>query len=860
MPTFDLNILPIHRINGQESADLPGLLAVTPPRKAARGREKDNLIVHLMLSGNATFSTAELTQLINNAANLFYQSAGSLTSAMRKAAENINSVLLERNLSTTGRGQYALGLLVLAVTRDAQCTVLLSGPTHAVWVSEGQSRHIHDPALSGKGLGSSQSIQTYFSQVELHSNDLLVLCGKFPKDWEADLMGERPPASLESSYRKLTLTKGDLNAALIQSQSGQGMLTILSAEVSTPRPSQPEPDHMIEEIIAPESFEPQVDEESQSEQSPILQSPVSELPITNYQNPGLDTDFATDAQLYSTTDNDQSPPSITEEQLDELVDFAAHMVQPSAYAIPPQPDEMIPLPNQETPITTSATRSFPPSIPRVQTVEPKLEPLIVKEPEEPVSITASPNLEVTTAEPKPNAHAQATRQMAKVMVGGIQTGRRVNERLGSFLQRFIPRLLPGTESSGGEIQQQQMFTMPTYAMVFIAVVIPVLVVTIASVVYLRFGQSVQFDELYSQALNARAQAVSETDPARQRDAWQNVLNFIDRAEDYRETDESKLLRSEAQLNFDNLMGIVRLEFAPAFTNGLGGSTQISRMAASESDLYMLDAERGIILHATFTGRSLELDNTFNCQPGTHAGYQVGTLVDLLALPKVNAASATVLGIDASGNLLYCASGQVPQAIPLPALPNTNWGRITSFVLDGGNLYVLDATSRAVWVFVGKDSAFVDTPYFYFGNQIPNTIDSAIDLAVNGDDLYLLHADGHISTCTFSRIAETPTRCIDPVIYQDVFPAHQGLNVFAQAHFTQMSLTDPPNSVILLLDSENQSVFRFSPRSLELQNQVSGHAGKGNPFQSGPVGAMTVSPNYVLYLAIGDQVYFATNLP
>jgi hypothetical protein len=99
-----------------------------------------------------------------------------------------------------------------------------------------------------------------------------------------------------------------------------------------------------------------------------------------------------------------------------------------------------------------------------------------------------------------------------------------------------------------------------------------------------------------------------------------------------------------------------------------------------------------------------------------------------------------------------------------------------------------------------------------------------------------------------------------VPYADSFPAHQGINVFAQAHFTQMSLTNPPNSVVLLLDSENQSVFRFSPRSLELQNQVSGHAGKGNPFKSGSVGAMTVSPNYVLYLAIGDQVYFATNLP
>ena len=162
--------------------------------------------------------------------------------------------------------------------------------------------------------------------------------------------------------------------------------------------------------------------------------------------------------------------------------------------------------------------------------------------------------------------------------------------------------------------------------------------------------------------------------------------------------------------------------------------------------------------------------------------------------------------------------------------------------------------------VGKDSAFVDAPYFYFGNQIPASIDNAIDLSVSGDDLYLLHADGHISTCIFSRIQETPTRCTDPVIYQDQFPAHQGLNVFAQAHFTQMSLTNPPNSVVLLLDSENQTVFRFAPRSLELQNQISSHAGKGNPFKSGSVDAMTVSPNYVLYLAIGDQVYFATNLP
>ena len=94
MPAFDLNILPIHRLNGQELADLPGLLAVTPPRKAARGRDKDNLIVYLMLSGNATFSGDEIAKQIGNASEVFYKSPGSLTFALRKATESINSILL----------------------------------------------------------------------------------------------------------------------------------------------------------------------------------------------------------------------------------------------------------------------------------------------------------------------------------------------------------------------------------------------------------------------------------------------------------------------------------------------------------------------------------------------------------------------------------------------------------------------------------------------------------------------------------------------------------------------------------------------------------------------------------------------
>lgn len=807
MATFDLTILPLHRQNGQVYADLPGLLALAPPRRAARGRERDSLVLYLMLSGNALISAAEVDALARRAADLFYQTPGSLTSAMRRVTETVNAAMLERNLSTTGRGQYALASLIVAVVRENLCTLSLSGPVHVVWVSDGSQRHIYEPALSGKGLGSSQNARPYFSQIELHPGDLLALCGKFPKDWEADLLYERPPVSLEASYRKLTFTKSDLHAALIQPRAGRGVITILRPETSASRP-QPEP--------APAIQEP-VDAEAPAPPPP----PSAATPASN--------------------------PVITEEELDALADLGAHFIQPSAYAIPPRTEE----PPAAAP-TPATTPQFPPSIPRRHPAEPPPAPQAEALDEAPKPQTSTPSRFRLFPPSNPDAHAEAARQMAKVVVGGIRTGRRLNERIGDFLRNFIPKLLPGSESSPPLV-------IPNYIMVFMAVFIPLAVSVVSWLVYSNYGLNETYRELYQQALVENARASSETDPVRQRDAYLRVLERVTQAEQYRETDEIRILRSEAQTKLDSLMGVVRLEFIPAFTNGLGGSVQISRMAASESDLYMLNAENSAILHASFNGRSLQYDAAFNCQPGTHGGIQVGTLVDILALPKANAYGASVLGIDTKGTLIYCTPGQVPRASILPSLPNLNWGRITAFTLDNDTLYILDAETRSVWVYRGKNSAFNDPPYFFFGNQIPD-ISTAIDLAVSGDDLYLLHADGHLSTCTYSRIAEVPTRCIDPAPRIDNYPAHRDLDIFAQAHITQLTLTNPPSSVVLLLDADNRSVFRLTPRSLELQNQITGYAGKANPFHAAPASAMAISPNYVLYLALGNQVYFAVNIP
>ncbi len=770
---LDLTLVPLYRLDGQDQPSLPGLMATVPPHRAARGRDQDRLVVYLLLTGNAVFSTGEYMQLASLATVSFYNTPGTLTSALRTAAESVNKPLLDRNMATTGRGQYAVGLLVLAAVRENQVTFLLSGPMHVYILGAAGPKHLYE-TLSGKGLGLSHTPPYYFSQATLQPDDRLLFCGKAPLAWESAL-GDASPASLEATRRRLiNLTAEDLNAVLIQAIEGSGALTVLR----------------------PGSAPPAAVERPQA-------------PVTSSTTPAQPSKPAFEPQPQA-----QAAPSI----------------QPSAYAIPPQTQEQV-----RSADPSSLQPEFLASLPRVR-------------PAELASLTEE-SPEPAPEKPGTETPSRRTRQTARFLAGGIRAWRQAAERINSGLRRFLPRLLPQSEETPVALSSSAMAT--------IAILVPLVVVTMATVVYFRYGRSVQYEEYLIQAQNTRNTAASLTDPAAQREALQSELFYLDKAEAYGQSRDADAMRQEAQTKLDQLLGIIRLQFQPVLSGGVG--VQISRLAADENnDLFMLDAQRGGVLYAALTSSGYQQDPAFNCAPGSYGNYTVGPLVDILSLPPVNSMNASVLGIDADGNLLYCAPGQIAQAIPLPP-PDTNWGRVKAFALDNGNLYVLDSQAHAVWVYAGKDSAFVDRPYFFFGGQIPD-LQNAIDLAVNGDDLYILHSDSHISACSYSRIQTVPTRCDDPAPLVDPFPAYRDVDLFAQSHFTQMLLSPAPSSDLLLLDADSQGVFRLTPRSLELQSQMRPLTGNDNPLPPGRVGAMTISPNQVLFLAVQDRVYFASTSP
>ena len=801
MPSIDLTLLSLYRLNGQESSSLPGLLIMSPPKRAARGREREQLIVSLLLNGNTPFTTAEYMQLASQAASTFYESAGSLTSAMRAAAENVNQILLERNLSTTGRGQYALASLTLAALRESQLTILQCGPTHVLHLHGAETKRMHDPALSGKGLGLGPTVEQYFSQLSLTSGDRLLLSPKLPGAWEGALESDRGLPALEATRKRLlALVNGDVNAALIQVSEGTGTIT-LHRPTTTERASTPLP------TTAPVLSAP-----SAGSASETLNSAPSESPEPSSV---LSDAFLAHALGRVPSPNDGPsayaiPPTLKVEDDEELVEQLAEAVMP---------------------------RAFPASIPRLPSSADEMD-----EPE-----FALPPIEETVV---PRVPSQSRRRAARAAVSGLEGWRNVSARLSAGLERFLPRLLPSAE-------QTQTSGLSGTAMIFISILVPLVVVVAMFVVYTKFGRSSLYDSYLTQANSFAQQALNESDPVRQREAWENALQRVAQAEAFDQTAETLTLRQQAQTQLDSLLGVKRLTFTPAFAVEL--TAQISRMAASETDLYMLDATQGRVLRAAQTSRGYEPDANFDCSPGQHGGATSGPLVDLLTLPRLNTLNSTVVGVDAGGVLLYCSPGQVPQALPLVA-PSTNWGRVTAFTLEGDKLYVLDAPSRAVWVYQSKDSSFPDAPYFYFGSQIPELQD-AIDIVVSGDDLYLLHADGHMTHCIFSRIENVPTRCDSPVALLNPFPAYGAVNAFTQAHFTQMSLAALTDGSLFLLDADGQSVYRLGYKSFELLDILRAQSGTANPFPSAsPFGAMTISPNHVLYIAVGGQVYVSNESP
>ncbi len=502
-----------------------------------------------------------------------------------------------------------------------------------------------------------------------------------------------------------------------------------------------------------------------------------------------------------------------------------------------QPGEGLTLPDQ------APVRAVPPSAPFSA---PGRAPVHRARPIGPRPQRARPGLAQErpfSAEPTPPREVPAWRRKASALLRGA--GGLFAAGFG-WLEEWLGRLAPGAyePSRSGSFQPG--------LLAITAVAVPLVVVTIASVVYFHRGRAEQFQQYLDLAKAAAISAQMKTSPEEAWPEWQAALDWLDRAERYRQTDESQALRQQIETELDRLNQVVRLDFQPAVSGGFGSGARLAALAATATDLYVLDATHQVIWRAWATGRGYELDRDFECLDGPGSVPGMSMPVELIRLDEPGALPGPgIVAIDEDGTLLYCAPDS-PAASGQLTAPAGGFQQIQALDLFGGFLYVLDAQANAVWIYSSSGGIFGSAPQTYFSDQVPD-LSTAVDLALVQDQLLVLYADGHLDSCqrfVDEGGARVRVDCQSHVRFQDERPGRQSTDRIPEATPVEMLYSPPPEPSLYFLDSTSNSLYRYSLR-LVYQGQIQ----PSEAFESTPT-AFTLDPMHDLFVAVADQVYFA----
>jgi len=754
---IDIHLSSLNRSAGQIQPDLPGLFAATPPKRTARGRDRDALVILLSPIGtDDALSSNRIADLLNAAAERFYKSAGSITSALTEAADFLNGYFLDINKNLyPNKPPCTAGLNILVIRGDLFFNASAGQSGCLIAHPDGVERFGME-AVSPAGLGVGRSVQLRFAQSTLLPGDLILFSPSIPVGWNEATLPQTLGLGFEDMYKGLVREGGqDVLAGIIRITPGKGQLIR----------------HRM--------------------------SPASPQPV------------------------------------------------PAAIAAAAVPGSQVTPPGQSA---APGVATPQPVIDRETTLPAKDKKSIAKKG---LAITAG----IKASWEKFNNQRPAWMKKAEVKAANAWVeGEPQRQKAASGLRLFLARMLPGiTEKSP---------VIPQSTMLFAAIAIPIVVVAMGITIYLRSGRGEQHVINLEVAQYYAGLASKEKTRELQTEYWTQADEWLKKAESYGATDESSALRAQVAAAMDSLKGISRLAMIPALSSSIPKTSRISRVVTRDQDVYLLDAPTGRVSRVTRrNSETYQVDFAFNCGPG---GF-IGKLVDIAALPPNNiqvqpgvSGGASIIGVDEYGNAVYCAPKANPTSKPLPR-PKVNWSRIKAITLNDGVLYVLDSGSGRVWRFRSgeKDRSFEysQSPSQFFDLAAQNNGSEYVDLAVSTDDLFLLLKNNMMMHCVYSRVDFKESTCTNPAVYEDMRSGSPQALPLNGLSFSQLSFTELPDSALHILDKDLPSLYKFGVQ-LNLYRVLQIGAAQGYDLPRSKPTAFTVSPEQVVFLVYGDELYYA----
>ena len=837
---FDLTIYPFNRIAGKEIAELPGLYTAAPPKKPARGREQDLLAMLVQFDDHGAVVTGAQPDVLEKLTTVFYNTRGTVTSALKAVVEQLNERLLARNLRVAKDGAPIVGFFLAAVLHGDLLYVAHSGPVHSYVIGKEAIQYFFDPQNSGKGLGISRTATVRFYRSEVQAGDLVLMSARPPEYWSTRTLVGSAQLPLGNIRRRLLNQAGeDVCFTLLRVKEGSGELKLASLSQSDGAPAAPlagaelpTPGTVSQQPLAGELplIKPAQQPATREAAIPpaVPSRPTSPGPARPQGRPGEDAAAPTGSE----ETREETPPS-------EGVFISGKRLRP-------------PEPAQEAgPETAQKSGGLSGLFAKV--TREKSPDHAERRPVEAAAVQARPVTE-RAPQPRPAAPTQADREKAarrvrsevraRSLVSTVLSGwRGFRQKVGSAFSHLFAGVLPG--------QAERMPGLTTSQMLFVAIAVPAVVVTIGLMVYRQIGLEREHLEKLAYAQQVITQAQAQTDPTLMRVNYQAALDYLNEAAKYGKSDEMDTLFNQVYTGLDKLDGVQRLDMTHVATVG-SDQVKFSRVVSTQvEDLYLLDSDSGSVARLVDTRPGYKLDNGFTCGPNMYGGIIVGPLVDIVAAPPSNRFDAVVLGVDAYGNLLYCSLDFTETTATALTPPDAGWGVIKAIYYDNAELNVIDTNS--VWRYDGNNFDFPDAPRLFFGNDVPD-VTKAVDISLYQDDLYVLNEDGHLTMCTYNIIQPASTRCSDPYPYNISLAGQPAQTVTdLGVTLTQELTTPPPEPAIYFLDAENRTVYQFS-LGMNFVRKMALREADGTAAPNIPATAFTVTSGRTLVMALNNRIY------
>jgi len=793
---FGLNILPVKKQNQLTVPDLPGLHIAAPPRRVSRRRSQERVIFYLTLTGNAPLSEKANRQLLEKLSEIYYQSDGSTTSAMRTVSDVLNKYLLDRNMRAAPRGLRGVGMLIMLVQRDDRLLFAQCGPSHIFLISPDQVVGLHDPERSGSGLGVSKLYKIRYHQQRISSGQqMILLCPEPPGAWTHGALKNLPRMQLSAAYQRLLhRVEEDVEAALVQPTRKTHRIQLL-------RPSQLAEEGMTEILPEPVPEASQEDTLLDAVKKRVFPGPTAQEP------PGRQSPTAGSEQRAEPT---PAPPPSRHRQ--------------------PSPS---PLEDSQGDRAVGKQEDREPEI--VQQVRDFSRPDIAS----PSSPPRSARVYEIWEKIRRHRIWSVLREAASAVGNAIR-------EIGRNLRALLARALP----------DEQLLDLPGWVMALIAILVPLIMVAFGSYFYIKRGRDKLFESHMNTAETLLAEANRLEDPGMYYQTIAAAVEELQAARVYRPSEEVEALYQTTREELDALDRISRLEFQPLFSRGLGPDVTISEIVVTAwNDLYMLNGDTGTVIWAQSNPDGYEIKGEFSCGP-IEGHVSVGPLVDIVALPASTEDQASLLGIDQNHKMIFCYDD--PDETPV-IFEDTSYtlgrGPVKAIAISTSapyNLYILDPEKRAIWI--EYESQNYHEGAEYFGAVDAPEMDDAVDLATNGSEMYILHQEGYTTKCITEKAIADP-QCTTPFEYADTREGRDSGPFLEGASFDAFTIKSSPGQAVYMLDSDELAVYRFSTQ-LAFQEQFRPEQG----FFNQPATAFAVTMSDRLFLAVDDQVYTAQLLP